>query len=128
MRHRKLAAAAGAAAVLALAACGSSATPAPVTTTLDADDTDGLRVVPAGIESAAKDRDSVLRRNVDRASAPRWALGVITQHPARPLNELSYPVIAVCQRCRSRIRLAQRIQMEWRHETAEETKEEEDKT
>src|SRR5689334_17743909 len=63
--------------------------PRPMTP--DADDTDGLRVVLAGIESVAKDRDSVLRRNVDRASASRWRSASLPSTPASLLNELSYP-------------------------------------
>lgn len=38
-----------------------------------------------------------------------------TQHPANLLAEFAYPVIAVCQVCHGRIRLAERAQMEWAH-------------
>lgn len=38
-----------------------------------------------------------------------------SQHPANLKAEGSYPVIAVCQTCSGRIRLAQRLQMEWTH-------------
>jgi hypothetical protein len=38
-----------------------------------------------------------------------------SQHPANLKAPASYPVIAVCQRCGGRIRLAQLLQMEWTH-------------
>ena len=38
-----------------------------------------------------------------------------SQHPANLKAEFDYPVIAVCQRCGGRIRLAQLLQMEWTH-------------
>ena len=38
-----------------------------------------------------------------------------SQHPANLLAPASYPVIAVCDRCHGRIRLAEKRQMEWTH-------------
>lgn len=38
-----------------------------------------------------------------------------SQHPANLKSEASYPVIAVCQTCCVRIRLAEKSQMEWVH-------------
>lgn len=38
-----------------------------------------------------------------------------TALPANLLNEMSYPVIAVCQRCSGRIRLRTKNQYEWAH-------------
>jgi hypothetical protein len=38
-----------------------------------------------------------------------------SQHPANLLAVASYPVIAVCKRCHGRIRLDEKVQMEWVH-------------
>lgn len=38
-----------------------------------------------------------------------------TQHPANLKNDFDYPIIAVCQTCNGRIRLAVLQQMEWVH-------------
>jgi hypothetical protein len=38
-----------------------------------------------------------------------------SQHPANLKALASYPVIAVCQTCHGRIRLAEPLQMEWTH-------------
>lgn len=47
-----------------------------------------------------------------------------TQHVANLVSEMSYPVIALCERCYGRIRLATKNQMEWVHVPTEETEEE----
>lgn len=39
-----------------------------------------------------------------------------SQRPADLLDGASYPVIAECQRCHGRIRLAGKSQMEWTHD------------
>lgn len=44
-----------------------------------------------------------------------------TLHPANLKNAFCYPVIAVCQRCHVRIRLARLTQMEWTHAPAEDS-------
>lgn len=38
-----------------------------------------------------------------------------TQLPASLIREASYPVVALCQACSQRIRLAEKNQMEWVH-------------
>jgi hypothetical protein len=44
-----------------------------------------------------------------------------SQHPANLLSDMAYPIIAVCQRCFGRIRLATKNQMEWVHLPTDET-------
>lgn len=38
-----------------------------------------------------------------------------SQHPANLKAPASYPVVAVCQTCHGRIRLAELLQVEWTH-------------